>query len=152
MRDIVTRMGANLRNGLDAPAARTTTAAGTGVDLQGFEGAMLYIIPGTWTDGTHTITLQEADTDVDGSYANVATTDLLAWSATSTTDFTPVRVGNAQPTAISSAATAINWRVGYLGTKRYVRAKSTITGGPSTGAVYTLILVRGRPSDSPCDV
>lgn len=152
MRDIVTQSGINLRLSLGAPAARTTTAAGTGVDLQGYDGGFMQIIPGTWTDGTHAIKLQESDDDVDGNYADVANADLIAWSATSATDFTAVRVGNAQPTAISSAATALYWRVGYLGAKRWIRAKVTVSGSPSTGAIYTVLVARGRPALSPTAV
>jgi hypothetical protein len=37
-----------------APAARTASANGTGVDLQGFEAVAVVITPGTITDGTHT--------------------------------------------------------------------------------------------------
>ena len=151
MRDIVIKSGINLRFGLET-ATRTATAAGTGVDLFGFNGGAMYIIPGTWTDGTHTIKLQESDDDVDGNYADVAAADLVAWSATSTTDFTAVKVGGAQPTAISSAATAIYWAVGYIGAKRWIRPKVTVTGSPSTGAKITVVMERGRPSLNPYQI
>jgi hypothetical protein len=150
MKDIVIKSGINLRFGLKT-ATRTATAAGTGVDLQGYDGGAMYILPGTWTDGTHAITLQESVDDVDGDYADVAAADLVAWSATSTTDYTPVHVGNAQPTAISSAATAIYWAVGYMGSKRWIRPK-VVCSGTTTGAEYTAVMERGEPRLNPYQI
>ena len=58
-----------------APAARTATASGTGVDLRGYESAVASFIVGTVTDGTHTPSVEESDDD--STYTAVAAADLL---------------------------------------------------------------------------
>lgn len=58
-----------------APAARTASANGTGVDLRGYESATVLIESGTITDGTHTPKLQESDDNT--TYTDVAAGDLI---------------------------------------------------------------------------
>lgn len=148
MRDNVSRLG-TAYTGLALPAANTSNATpSSGVDLANYNAATLYLLAGTWTDGTHTFTIEESDSASSG-FTTVANSDLVAWSATSASDYTPVKVGNAQITAISSAATAINWRVGYIGGKRYVRVKVVVTGSPITGAVYDTFWILGEPRNMP---
>ena len=149
MRDNVSKLGTVFSWGL--PAAKTTTTTGAAIDLAPFNAATIYILAGTWTDGTHTWSIQESDSSGSG-FTAVANSDLVAWSATSATDYTPVRVGNAQPTAISSAATALNWRIGYIGGKRYIKVVNTVTGSPSTGAVYDVVVIAGEARVEPSAV
>src|SRR6266550_2276370 len=139
MRDIVTRDTGTFFTGLTALPVIKTTQTAVGVDLANYNGCTVYILANTWTDGTLTPVIEESDSLSTG-YTTVANGDLVAWSATSATDFTPVRVGGAQATAISSAATAINWRIGYNGAKRYVRVTTTVTGSPSTGSGFDVII------------
>src|SRR5690606_18397243 len=47
-----------------APAARTANANGIGVDLQGYDGALIEVATGVITDGTHTIEVKESDDNV----------------------------------------------------------------------------------------
>ncbi|SRR6266567_3402256 len=142
MRDIVTRDTGTFFTGLTALPVIKTTQTATSVDLEAYNGCTIYILANTWTDGTLTPVIEESDASGSG-FATVANGDLVAWSATSATDFTPVRVGGAQPTAISSAATAINWRIGYNGAKRYVRVTTTVTGSPATGCGFDIIIQAG---------
>ena len=152
MRDIVTETGTFFTGLTDLPILKTTQTS-VGTDLANFDGAMVYIFADQWTDGTFTSVIQESnDNGVLDAYAAVATTDLVAWKATSATSATPTKVGNAQPTAISSAATAINQRVGYIGAKRWIRLVSTITGGPVTGMGYDAVILAGRPRNMPSNV
>lgn len=110
------------------PLLRTATVTGTGVDLAGFRSAMVLIHVGTVTDGTHTLSLEESDDD--STYTAVASTD---------------RSGS-----FTAAATAVKTQeVGYLGTKRYIRVKSTVTGSPATGGTYGAIVIKGDPLDLP---
>lgn len=109
-----------------APAARTANGTGTGVDLQGYNGAMCCFHVGTITDGTHTPKLQES---VDNSaFTDVAAADLEG--------------------PFAALASNVNQRVGYKGTKRYVRAFSTVAGA-TTGGVYAAIIVRGHAVKQP---
>ena len=152
MRDIVSEAG-TFFTGLSALPAIKTTQTSPGVDLANYDGAEVYILAGTWTDGTLTPVIQESnDNGNTDAWGTVANGDLVAWAATSATVFTPVRVGGAQPTAISSAATAINQRIGYNGAKRWIRVVTTVTGSPSTGCLYDVTIHAGRPRNMPANV
>lgn len=110
-----------------APAARTSTANGTGVDLQNYGSAMVVWNVGAITDGTHTPSIQESDDN---------------------STFTAVAAADLSGTAVALVAST-NQEIGYTGTKRYIRAVTTITGSPSTGGVYAALVVRGRPRTLP---
>lgn len=109
-----------------APAARTATANGTGVDLAGYEGAVVVFDVGTITDGTHTPSVQESADNV--TFTNVAASDMLG--------------------ALVNLASGTVQRAGYVGTKRYIRAVSTVAGA-TTGGVYSATVVRGMPRKAP---
>ncbi len=107
------------------PATYNSDQTGAGVDLRDYDAAMAVVQSGALTDGTHTPKLQESDDDV--SYTDVAAADLEG-------SFAPI------------AANAVQ-RVGYRGTKRYVRVFVTSSG--TTGAVYGASIVRGTPHIAP---
>jgi hypothetical protein len=96
------------------PAAVTATATGTGVDLANQGGATVVFAGGTRTDGTHTPSVEES-------------ADNSSWSA--------VAAGDLLGTLSAITSNSIQ-AVGYIGSKRYIRPKVTVTGSPSTGAVY----------------
>ncbi len=99
-----------------APAARTSSATGSAVDLRGFDAAVVAGSFGAYTDGTHTPSLQHS---VDGStYTTVSASDLDgAFAAVS---------GSGGANSVQS--------VGYVGARRYVRVVMTVAGATS-GAV-----------------
>lgn len=158
MRDIVSEVG-SLYTGVSALPVLKTTQTSAWIDLSQYDGAMIYILAGNWTDGTFTPSIHESDDGSTDLGANSGA-DLVAWSATSTTSSTPKKLndsngnptGHTQPNAISSAATAINQRVGYLGNHRYIQVVSTISGSPATGMGYDVIIVAGRPRFMPSAV
>lgn len=114
-----------------APAAHTTSGNGTAVDLTGYNSATFVVDAGAWTDGTHTLKAQESDDN--STWTDVAAEDL-----------------NGSFTAITSSGTATKWyKVGYKGTKKWVRAVTTVTGSPATGAVYGVGVMRGHAFTSP---
>lgn len=149
MRDIVSEVG-TIFTGLTALPAIKTTQTSPGVDLSGYDGAMIYLLAGTWTDGTFTPVVQESVDNI--TFTTVAVTDLVAFQATSATVFTPVKNGGAQFAVISSAATAINQRIGYIGGLRYIRLLNTVTGSPATGCTLDAFIVAGRPRFMPASV
>ena len=100
-------------NSLTPGALRTTSANGTAVDLAGYRKAAVVIVAGAVTDGTHTISIEESDASGSG-FAAVPADQLSG---------TP-----------GAVAANTNQEIGYLGTKRYIRAITTVTGSPSTGA------------------
>ncbi|MGX9144984.1 hypothetical protein [Mesorhizobium sp. 128a] len=113
-----------------APAARTASANGTGVGLNGFEGAVAVIGVGAWTDGTHTFDIQ--DSDDNSTFASVAA-GLLQGTK-------PV---------VSSAGTASKtYKVGYLGKKPFLRVAATVAGA-TTGAVYGASILLGHAATKP---
>ena len=109
-----------------APAARTATASGSGVDLRGYESAVATFITGTVTDGTHTPSVEESDDD--STYTAVASADLLG--------------------SLAALASNVVQRVGYRGGSRYIRAKITVSGA-STGAVDAALVIRGNATRQP---
>jgi hypothetical protein len=119
-----------------APAARTNgTVNGTDIDTSGYESATALVHFGTWTDGTHTAKLQEADDNgsgAPGTYADVAAAGLIqAFSAV-------------------SAAPGSNTvqEVGYIGGKRWIRLVMT-TSGATTGALSGGLIVLSHARNLP---
>lgn len=118
-----------------APALRAANATvnGTAVDLAGtgnfFRTAMLLVIAGAITDGTHTFVLQESD---DGTtFTNVAAGDLQGALA-----------------AVTTANANGVQRQSYVGARRYLRATvttATATTGGTTGAVILMTQGSGAP-------
>lgn len=111
-----------------AAAAITSTQNGDGVDLQGFNSAAVIITPGTITDGTHTPKVEESDDN--SAWSDVAAADLVG--------------------SLSALASDTVQKVGYKGTKRYIRVTSTVAGA-SSGGVYAAVVVRGHPNLAPVE-
>lgn len=109
-----------------APAARTATANGTGVDLKGFGAAEVLFVVGAITDGTHTPSVMESDDD--STYTTVADADLEG--------------------TLAALAANTNQVVGYKGSKRYIRGTSTVSGA-TTGGVYAAVVIRALPDVAP---
>ena len=121
----------DLKNNFDvistaAPSARTATFNSTGVDLANYDGAMVVIHPGTITDGTHTPTLQESSDN--STFSAVAASDMIG--------------------TLAAIATNTVQRVGYIGSKRYIRLNVTVAGA-TTGGVYGANVVRGVSKKKP---
>lgn len=109
-----------------APAARTATANGTGVDLANFASAAVVFSVGTITDGTHTPKIQESDDN--STFTDVAAADQIG--------------------TLAALASNTNQRAGYRGSKRYIRAVSTVAGA-TTGGVYAAVVIRGDARKQP---
>lgn len=123
-------MRGDIKNHIDpapslAPAARTASANGAGVDLANFDAACAVIDVGLWTDGTHTFKLQDSDDNT--TFADV------------TADF----LDGAGPVINDAADDATAYTLGYHGIRRYLRVVVTVAGA-TTGAVYSASIVRGR--------
>lgn len=113
-----------------APAARTASASGSSADLQNFDGALIVIAAGAWTDGSHTFEVQESDDDA--TFTAVADADLQG----------------SEP-VVSSAGTAGQvYEIGYVGNKRYIRVIATVASA-TVGAAYGALIVRGHPNVAP---
>ncbi len=109
-----------------APQARTATANGASVDLGGYLSAMVVLLVGVITDGTHTPKLQESDDN--SSFADVAAADLEG--------------------TFANLASSTQQIVGYKGKKRFVRPVVTVAGA-TTGGIYGAAMLRGGAQQEP---
>lgn len=109
-----------------APAARNATANGTGVDTVNYNGVMALFECGAITDGTHTPVLQESDDN--SGFSDVSASQMVGSFAAAT-------------------ANSVQ-RVGYGGTKRYLRVRQTVSGA-TTGAVTSATIVGGALRKAP---
>jgi photosystem II stability/assembly factor-like uncharacterized protein len=117
-----------------AVALRTNgTVNGTTVDLHenkdAARSAMLIVHTGTITDGSHAITLQESDNG--SSWATVAAADLQGSAPT-----------------VTSTDDDVLFELGYVGSKRYLRAV-VVTSGATTGGTLGATIVRAFPRRTP---
>ena len=109
-----------------APETRTSTANGTGVDLQGYHSALVLINCGTWTDGVFTFEVQESDDD--STYAAVASAEL----------------DGTEPVVDAADEDEVIHTIGYQGDARYIRVIVTVTGSPSTGMDFGASIIAGH--------
>jgi hypothetical protein len=115
-------------------AADNTASTGTGVDRLGFESLELVIALGAIADAdaTFAVEVQESDALASG-YAAVADADLIGTEAQAAFQFD------------SDGGVR---RIGYKGTKRYVR--TVITPANNTGAwLHSVLAVLGNARRSP---
>ena len=136
---------------LSVPAAAlTATRTSQILDLQGFDSVAIIFDIGALTGSDATtnylsLKLQESDTIVGASFTDVATTNTNIPLGGIVGDYPR----NGSPVAIigtgSTTLPSNSYKLGYIGTKRYIRAVITVTGTISAGvASITAILERGN--------
>ncbi|APE43409.1 hypothetical protein BOO69_08255 [Sulfitobacter alexandrii] len=126
MKDLVSKIGPIVAL---APAIVSATATSAALDLLGFKSAVLIVQSGAIESaGDFTVTLQESDTTTSG-------------------DFTDVAAGDLEGELPDTLAADTVYKLGYTGTKRYLRAVATKNGGTSIGLSITLI--KGHPESAP---
>jgi hypothetical protein len=127
-----------------APKAYIAATNGSNIDRYrngGYAALTLQFLPGTWTDGTHNIIVEEADDNGSGSpgtYATVAVADLITGPGATSSAFN----------AITSAGTAVIQSLDYIGRKRWVRVRNTISG-QTTGALFAVVGLLFAPTIFP---
>jgi len=118
----------------------TSEGAGTGVDLQGFKGALMLAHIGQSGDTLSgsvyiMVKFQECDTDTPGSYADIADADLS---------------GGANAVVIDAAAEdELIVQRGYIGSKRWVRVLLAFTGTHTNGTPISAAVIKGLPAHGP---
>lgn len=126
--------------GISATLSGTTPSKGNICDLQGFEGATLFLLNGTVTDaGTasgFSFEVQESDDTADANFTAVADADLIG-------------LESALTVTSDSADDVINGSIGYVGAKRYIRVVATGTTG--TAAYVGGVWVKGAPVSAKVD-
>lgn len=128
MRDLASNL--DVKQSL-APALQTATDEGSTVDTLGFESVTFAVHIGAWTDGTFVLSAEHSDDD--SSWSAVTSAELIG---------TPPTVEDANGDNDTLA-------FGYIGNKRYVRPKVTVTGSPSTGAFIGVDVILGHPHERP---
>ena len=124
----------DIRSGLAAtvavvPQVLAATNTSSAIDLQGYGAALLVIATGAIVSaGDYTAKLQESDTTTGGDFTDVAAADLLGSFST------------------TLAENSVE-RIGYVGSKRYLRTIITKNSGTSIAASAVVML--GHPSDAP---
>ena len=107
------------------------TTTGQTIDTVGFGSLEFLFLAGAITDGTFTVTIYEGDASDMSDEAAVADSDLLG----------------TEPVFASTDDNLVK-RVGYKGSKRYVRAKVVQTGA-TTGGFLSCLVVQGHPKTAP---
>lgn len=112
-----------------APAVLSATTTSAAIDLLGFKSAALVINTGAIASaGDFTAKLQESDTTTSG-------------------DFTDVAAANLVGTFPASLAADSIVKVGYIGSKRYLRTVITKNSGTSIAA--GAVVIKGRAYKRP---
>ena len=123
-----------------APAVRTADANGTGVDLQGFEGATVVVDSGAEGDtlsGSVKIDFKLEESSDTSSFSAVT-------SATAVTDGT-VDSNGIFLTLDDNAETPQVTSIGYVGGARYIRVVADHTGTHSNGSPYGVTVIKSTP-------
>lgn len=105
----------------------STTTAGTAIDCQGFDSLEIIVRSSAWTDGAFAVNVTECDT-TGGSYTAAPASSVL---------------GAGQ--SIGAANTLA--KVGYIGTKRFVKV-SIVSTGVTSGAHMSAVGVLSRQRHS----
>jgi hypothetical protein len=131
MKDLHSKLGL-----VQSIAAQAVTGAvsGAGADLQGYNSALfvLDIGAGSGTSPTATVVLQESDDNT--TFTDIAAADLI---------------GGDQIAQITGSTDEAVYKRGYVGTKRYLRARVSATGGTSPSFPMAAQIILGHPTDAP---
>jgi len=125
------------------PAVVTADANGTGVDLQGFESAMVIVntgIEGDTLSGSVKFDFILEESDDNSTYTAVT-------SSTSVTE-TSVDSSGIFLTLDANGETPQIKQIGYIGGKRYIRCKIDATGTHSNGTPMSIEIIKCNPQDS----
>lgn len=125
------------------PLVKDAVADGDiGIDLQGFEGALIIVSAGAIADGAggttlYTFEVKECDT-LGGAYTAVAAADLVGTEPS----FQAVTGATHEENASKSVA--------YVGTKRYIRVDLVaVPATPGAGGTFSGVVVKGIPRHAP---
>lgn len=130
-----------------AQAITATNTPSSGVDLRGFDAAEFLISVGTITNIANspqpswTFKLQESDSESTGFADVTDSNDVLVGSAASPVT-TPDSSTGVFLTIDAASEDATTYRIGYRGSKRYVRVVATAANTPGS-TPYSVVAVLG---------
>ncbi len=112
-----------------APAVQAAAVNGSAVDLKDFASALVVVNTGAIVGaGDFGVKLQHSDTSTSGDFIDVPAEDVK---------------GNAPATLAADSS----YKLGYIGSKRFIRVSLTKTGGTSIAA--GAVIIKGRPNIAP---
>lgn len=118
--------------GLDVAAITSnTTTVGNIIDMQDFDSMMFQLFVGVLTDGTYTPLIEDGEDSGLSDAAPVADAQLLGTEAA----------------AVLTVADTIK-KIGYIGSKRFVRV-SIVSTGVTTGATVGATADQGHAHNAP---
>ena len=106
---------------IDVGAKTDGTVNGVSADLKGYHSAIAFVDSDAWTDGVHTLSLEDSPDD---------------------STFTAVS-GGSSVVIDGGADDDQAYKIAYQGVERYVRVVC-VTTGSSTGAIVGATIVRGH--------
>lgn len=124
---------------LDANAALAADTNGAGVDLKGYEEALVVTRVGAAAftiNGSNFLALELEESDDDSTYTDVAAADIVGGNGGSGGQFALY-----DDAAEDDVVTA----VAYVGSKRYIRVVANFTGTVTGGIPICALVVRGKP-------
>ena len=140
MKDLITHMTAEAVIG---PAALSADMTSASFDLLGFNAAMLLIavgVGGITFDATNKIDFVLTHSDDGTTFTDVIDKDVLGVSGVSDGIIHSLLAAHATPTVT---------RVGYRGSKRYLRVRADFSGTHGTGTPMTVLLNKAHAEQKP---
>ena len=127
-----------------APAARSSDADGTGVDLQGFESATIVIdmgAEGITLSSTNKIEIELEHSDDNSTFTDVTSSADVIGATPDSNGVIATFDDVAEAPAIAS--------VGYIGGKRYIRAVANFSGTHGTATPLAVSVIKGHARSNP---
>ena len=127
-----------------APAARSSDADGTGVDLQGFESATIVIdmgAEGITLSSTNKIEIELEHSDDNSTFTDVTSSADVIGATPDSNGVIATFDDQAEAPAIAS--------VGYIGGKRYIRAVANFSGTHGTATPLAVSVIKGHARSNP---
>jgi hypothetical protein len=140
-KDLVSDFSANV---MIASATYSADATPVAIDMAGFEGCQILIevgAGGITFSGTNKIEFVLTESDDNSSYSNVAAGDVI---------HAPQAVSSGIVYSLTAAhASATVVRLGYKGTKRYLKLLADFSGTHGTGTPLSAVALLGAPVTGP---
>ena len=127
-----------------APAARSSDADGTGVDLQGFESATIVIdmgAEGITLSSTNKIEIELEHSDDNSTFTDVTSSADVIGATQDSNGVIATFDDVAEAPAVST--------VGYIGGKRYIRAVANFSGTHGSATPLAVSVIKGHARSNP---
>jgi len=126
-----------------APAVYSADNTPAAIDLQGFDSALLAIhigVGGIAFTTANKIEFVLTHSDDNSAYAAVTDADLVGVTGTTS--------GIVKALTAAHASTEV-FKVGYIGSKRYLKLLADFSGTHGTGTPLSALALLGRPASAP---